>query len=32
VTVQLELDTQGAAPIVERGFLPSVHCVPVVAQ
>lgn len=32
VTVQFELDTRGATPIVQRGFLSNLHCVPVVAQ
>jgi type VI secretion system protein ImpL len=32
VTVQLELDTMGGLPIMERGFLSSVHCVPLVTR
>ena len=32
VTVQFDLDTQGAAPIFERGFLSNLRCVPVVAR
>jgi type VI protein secretion system component VasK len=32
VSVQFELDTQGAMPILEKGFLSNLHCVPVVAQ
>ena len=32
VTVQFALDTQGAAPVMEKGFLPNLHCEPVVAR
>jgi len=32
VTVQIELDTQGAMPIFEKGFMSGLHCVPVVTQ
>ena len=32
VAVELDLDTLGAAPILERGFLSNLRCVPVVAQ
>ena len=32
VTVQFDLDTQGAMPIFEKGFLSSLRCVRVVAQ
>ena len=32
VTVQFEMDTQGALPILEKGVLPGVRCVPVVAE
>ena len=32
VTVQFDLDTQGALPILEKGFLSNLHCVPVAAR
>ena len=32
VTVQFDLDTRGAVPIFEKGFLSNLHCVPVVAR
>lgn len=32
VIVQFELDTQGAMPVMERGFLANLRCVPVVAR
>ena len=32
VTVQFDLDTRGAMPIMEKGFLSNLRCVPVVAQ
>jgi len=32
VSVQFELDTQGSMPILEKGYLSNLHCVPVVAR
>jgi type VI secretion system protein ImpL len=32
VTVQFDLDTHGAPPILEKGFLSNLRCVPVVAR
>ena len=32
VTVQFDLDTKGAAPILEKGFLSDMRCVPLVTQ
>jgi hypothetical protein len=31
VNAQFDLDTQGAMPILEKGILSNLHCVPVVA-
>ena len=32
VIVQFELDTLGSMPVMERGFLSNLHCVPVVTH